>query len=96
MNVIKNLQDRITKRLLETSNPCKIYKTEAMAEKKAEAMAQKAAEHFDTRLPANYVIVYIERFDSYTPAFDINELCGRPDAKGGYVGIFGAAGYYSY
>ena len=96
MNVIKDLQTRIARRLTETKNPCKTYATEAGAEKAAEKMAAHGAEHFGTSRPANFLIVYVPELGRYTPAFDINELANRPDARGGYVGIFGAAGFYTY
>ena len=96
MNVIKDLQTRIARRLTETKNPCKTYATEAGAEKAAEKMAAQAAEHFGSSRPANYLIIFVPELGRYTPAFAINELVARPDARGGYVGIFGAAGFYSY
>ena len=67
-----------------------------MAERYADKLAAQAAEHFDTARPANYIIVHIARFDRFAIAFDINELVNRHDAKGGYVGIFAAAGHFSY
>ena len=96
MNIIKTVKARIEKRLLETKNACKTYATETMAEHYADELAKRAAEHFDTARPAHYVIVFIESVERYAIAFDINELCNRPDAKGGFVGIFGEAGHYSF
>jgi hypothetical protein len=96
MNVIKDLQARIARRLTETKNPCKTYATEAGAEKAAEKMAARGAEHFGANRPANFIIVYVPELGRYTPAFAINELLARPETTGGYVGIFGAAGFYTY
>jgi len=96
MNVITELQTRIARRLTETKNPCKTYATEAGAERAAVKMAERGAAHFDCNRPAQYVIVEVPELGRYTPAFAINELLARPEARGGYVGIFGAAGFYTY
>ena len=96
MNIEQSIKDRIEKRLLETKTPCKFYVRKNDAIKVADKMARTSADHFDCDRPAHYLIVLVDSVKKYAIAFDINELTSRPESKGGYVGIFGAAGHYSF
>ena len=96
MNITKNLQDRIENRLTETKTPCKLYASEATATKAADKLAKSSAEYFGASRPTNYIIVKIESVNKFAIGFDINGLLARPETHGGYVGIFGANGHYSY
>ena len=100
MNVITELKARIEKRLTETKNPCKSYKTEASAEKATAKVAQFAANHFSSDMrnldavPARYVVFYVESMGRWVGAIDLNELVQRPTMTGGYLGICGE--FYTY
>lgn len=103
MNLTKHLVNKIENRLFETKNPCKLYKTEEAAEKAADKMAAQAAEHFGCKRPANYILLTINsvgkadfKGQRFAVAFDLNGLLARPEAHGGYVGIFAQAGFYNF
>lgn len=101
MNVNAELIARIEARRAETKNPCKSYKTEAKAEEVAAAFAVKLANYFsrfnatDIR-PCRYVVVYNEAWGRWVVGFDLTELLGRNTSTGGYIGVAGDAGFYTY
>ena len=86
--------ERITARLEETATPCKLYKSEATAERVGEKVALMAANHFQSNHPMNFVVVHVPSIDKYAVAFDMNELLNRSDAGGGYLGVCGD--HYTY
>jgi hypothetical protein len=94
MNLIKTMVARIEERLLETKDPCKLYKSEVTAETMAEAWVVKGAEYFgvDAR-DVRYVIVYVPSVGKYAICFDTSYIFGAKKA-GGYVGFF--EGYFCY
>lgn len=94
MNVIKSLVARIEERLTETKTPCKLYATEASAEKAAEQWVAKGAEYFGvSERDVRYVIVKVPSVDKYTVCFDTAYLFGAKRV-GGYVGFF--ENFYCY
>lgn len=107
MNVITDLQNRISRRLTETKTPCKFYKTVETAEKVASKLALEAAAYYSIPFqekkitleecrPVRYVIVWIEEVQKYAIGFDTTELFSRHDLCGGYVGILANQGHYNY
>ena len=100
MNIIETLTSRIEKRLAETATPCKTYKTKGAAEKATAEIAQIAANHFATgnngQPSAQYVVIYIEKISKWVGAVDLNELVARKTSTGGYLGICGQKGFYTY
>lgn len=100
MNVIKDLTKRIEEYRETNNSPCKNYGSEAAAEKAAKKMAMTAAEHFTkqgkTVRPARYVVFFIESWGRWVAAIDLSELVNRSSSTGGYLGICGARGFYSY
>ena len=95
MNIVESVVNRIEDRLLETSNPCKLYKTSDNAENAAKKISEGMGLHFGTH-PAQYIIVYIPSVDRFTPAFNINEITTRPDCLGGYVGYASDKGFFQF
>ena len=93
MDIIASLKARIEKRLTETKNPCKNYKTEMAAQKATLKMAEYAAEYFESNRPGRYVIIKIEGL-GWIGAIDLTELLSRPETIGGYLGI--CTGFYTY
>ncbi len=88
MNIIKDLVSRIEERLTETKSPCKLYATEASAEKAAEQWVLKGAEYFGiTPNNVRYVIVFVPSIQKYTVCFDTSHIFGTKGC-GGYVGFF--------
>lgn len=106
MNLVKDLIARIEKRLTETKSPCKLYKTEAAAEKVAEEEARVLAVYFSPYMqdseeakkvqPARYIIVHIPSVDKYAIGFDQTEVMRRERCSGGYVGIMADRGFYTF
>lgn len=100
MNIVKDLVARIEKRLTETKNPCKLYATEAAAEKVAEKQALTFGQYFardvEKARPARYVVVHIPSANKWAIGFDQTEIMGRRDFAGGYAGIISTAGFYSF
>ena len=86
--------ERITARLKETATPCKLYKSEATAERVGEKVAVLAANHFGSNHPMKFIVVYVPSINKYAVAFDINEILNRSDSHGGYMGVCGA--HYTY
>tara|TARA_R110002124_G_scaffold105110_1_gene255714 strand:+ start:287 stop:568 length:282 start_codon:yes stop_codon:yes gene_type:complete len=86
--------ERITARLEETATPCKLYKSEATAERVGEKVALMAANYFQSNHPMNFVVVHVPSIDKYAVAFDMNELLNRSDCNGGYLGVCGD--HYTY
>ena len=100
MNLVKDLVARIENRLTETKKPCKLYATEAAAEKVAEEKATAFADYFSrnkqTIRPARYIVVYIPSINKWAIGFDLTELINRHDHAGGYVGIIADDGHYTF
>lgn len=107
MNLVKDLVTRIEKRLTETKKPCKLYATEAAAEKVAESEARILALYFAPPLrnsedakkavpPARYIIVFIPSVGKWAIGFDQTEVMSRPRSTGGYVGIMADRGFYTF
>jgi phosphopantetheinyl transferase (holo-ACP synthase) len=99
MNVIEKLVERIEDYRLTNKQPCKNYATKEAAEKAVAAMAQKAATHFDAHSapdakPARYVVFYMEQWGRWVGAIDLQELLGRKNSSGGYLGF--CTGFYTY
>lgn len=95
MNIIKSLQQRISERLQETKNPCKNYKTEEACEKATAKVAALVGEHHETD-PANYVVFFHKELGAWVGAIDINGTVNRYNACGGYVGLAGEKGFYTF
>lgn len=96
MNIITNLQARIENRLTETKNPCKLYATENRAEAAIAKLAAQVGKYFGSDRPAQFVVFQIESVGKWTAAIDINEVCSRPESRGGFVGICADKGFYTY
>lgn len=95
MNIVESVVARIEDRLLETKNPCKLYKTKDRAEAMGKKLSEEMGRYFGTH-PAQYIVVYVPSVDRYTPAFNINEIVSRPDALGGYVGAIADKGFFQF
>lgn len=87
-NIIKQLKNRmIESRGIASLYPCKVYKTEANAEKAAEEQAQMMGIRLDREgKPADYLVIYMEDWGVWTAAINMTELMRRPTCCGGYVG----------
>ena len=96
MNSIKSIQNRIENRLLETKKPCKLYKSEAQAEKVAEKLSREVADYFGTDWPVRYVIVFIESQNKYAAVFDVAELMSRRPLNSGSVMVIPEMGHYTF
>lgn len=94
MNIIKNLTDRINKRIAETSNPSKSYKTLDKATKVADKLSEELIAYW--QVPA-YEVQYIIVEGSngrFFIGFDINRIL-RAAPTGGYVGAL-IEGHWTY
>ena len=100
MNIVKDLVARIENRLTETKKPCKLYATEAAAEKVAEEKATAFAAYFSrnkqTIRPARYIVVYIPSINKWAIGFDQTEVMARSTSTGGYVGVMSDRGFYTF
>lgn len=99
MNLVKDLVSRIERRLTETKKPCKLYATEAAAEKVAEEQAEFMGSYFTNVAhprPARYIIVHIPSVDKYAIGFDMTEIMNRSEAVGGYLGVMSDRGFYTF
>lgn len=106
MNIVKDLVARIEKRLTETKKPCKLYATEAAAEKVAEDEAKFLAVYFSRYTfsepeaehvrPARYVVVHIPSVNRWAIGLDQTEVMGRRDSVGGYAMIMAERGIYTF
>jgi hypothetical protein len=95
MNIIKSLVARIEKYRTENKSPCKNYATEARAEKVAEEVSKKLAQYFDanTTKTVDYVVFYVPSWGRWTVAFNLQPWLNK---HGGYVGVAGEMGFYSF
>lgn len=101
MNVVKTVIARIEAYRETNAKPCKSYATEAKAEKVAAELALTFANYFsafnatDIR-PCRYIVAYNEAWGRWIVAFDFTELLARKTSTGGYVGIAGDKGFFTY
>lgn len=100
-NVIAEVTARIEEYRTTNKKPCKSYATEAAAEKAVSQVAQMAADHFakDRSQPARsarYVVFYIQAWGRWVGAVDMSELIARSSSTGGYLGIVGREGFFTY
>ena len=95
MNVISTVKSRILKRAQETKKPCKMYKSEAAADKATAVVAENVGSIHETH-SARYVVFYIDDLKAWVGAIDLTECLNRPKAAGGYVGYAAHAGFYTY
>lgn len=99
MNLVKDLVARIERRLTETKKPCKLYATEAQAEKVAEEQAEFLGAYFTNVAhprPARYLIVHIPSVGKYAIGFDMTEVMSRKSSIGGYLGVMSDRGFYTF
>lgn len=96
MNIITKLINRIEDYRAENKNPCKNYATEASAEKATSKMAKIVGEHHNVNSPADYVVFYNESWGRWVGAINLSELMRRSDYCGGYVGLAGSKGFYTF
>jgi len=106
MNIVKDLVARIEKRLTETKKPCKLYSSEATAEKVAEEEAKFLAVYFSKHgfsddeakniRPARYVVVHIPSVNKWAIGLDQTEVMSRKDSVGGYAMIMADRGIYTF
>lgn len=106
MNIVKDLVARIEKRLTETKKPCKLYATEAAAEKVAANEAEFLAVYFSKYTfsqaearhvrPARYVVVHIPSVNKWAIGLDQTEVMARHDSSGGYAMIMADRGFYTF
>jgi hypothetical protein len=101
MNVAKDLIARIEAYRATNAKPCKSYKTEAKAEEVAEELAVSFANYFsrfdttDIR-PCRYIVVFNEAWGRWVVGFDFTELLARQSSTGGYIGVAGDKGFFTY
>ena len=95
MNITAELERRILKRAQETQKPCKMYKSEAAADKATAVVAENVGSIHETH-SARYVVFYIDDLKAWVGAIDLTECLNRPKAVGGYLGYAPQAGFYTY
>jgi len=95
MNIITLLTNKIEKRKTETANPCKSYATMAAAEKATSKMADMVGNEHGTR-QAQYLVFYIESWGRWVGAVNLTETLARHDRNGGYLGLCGTNGFYTF
>lgn len=95
MNIIDQLIERIEDYRKENKNPCKSYKTKAAAEKATKEVAEMVGREHLTE-PARYVVFFNEAWGRWCGAVDLQEVIARNDATGGYLGLAGSRGFYTY
>ena len=96
MNIITDLINRIEDYRTTNKNPCKNYATQASAEKATLKMAEIVGEHHMTSSPADYVVFYNEAWGRWVGAINLSELMRRSDYCGGYVGLAGSKGFFTF
>lgn len=96
MSLIKQLNDRITRRAAETKAPCKSYSSEARAEAAATELAEKVAKYHGTDRPVRFVVFKAEALNRWVACFDMSELMSRPGCTAGYMGHIADAGHFTY
>jgi len=93
MNIITDLTNRIERYRATNKNPCKSYATESAADKAGKKLSIDAQNRFDTLAPGRYLVFYLEAWGRWVTALDLNEIVGRGEAKGGYLGF---DGFYTF
>jgi len=96
MNIVEAVIARIVRRSTETKNPCKLYKSKEAAEKAVSKLAIEVGQIHQTKLPANYIVFYIDQLGAWSGAIDINEIVSRKEAIGGYVAYAASKGFYTF
>lgn len=93
MNIQQSVLDRINKRLTETKNPCKTYKSAEAAEKAAQKLAEKVSHEYQVDFKCDYLIVFIPAMGRWTAAFDASKFIARIGG-GCYLGMFAYHNFY--
>ena len=101
MNITASLIARIEEYRATNKHPCKNYATEAAAERVASSFAATLALHHDRsetnqQKPCRYVVVFNEAWGRWVIGFDLTELLSRSTSVGGYVGLAGDAGFFTF
>lgn len=99
MNIIETVKARILSYYSECKTPCKLYATQAAAEKAVSKVAMDFAKHLGTDVSANYIVFFIEEIGKsgkWVGAVDGSELISRPTTHGGFIGFAASSGFYSY
>lgn len=97
MNIAKELIARIEEARSTTRTPCKSYATEAGAERVAEERAEAYGQVFDkSGASCRYIVVFNEAWGRWVIGFDMTEMCRRNGFMGGYVGLPGDNGHFTF
>lgn len=96
MNIIKKITAHmIDSRGDKVTYPCKVYQTEAAAEKATANAAQVVGNHFDKNgFTASYLVIYVAQWDRWIGAINLTEVMNRASSTGGYLGI--EPGFYKF
>jgi hypothetical protein len=95
MNMITLLTDRIEEYRKENKNPCKNYATEQSAIKATEKVADLVGKQHGTH-PAQYLVFYNEAWGRWVGVINLTETLTRTDSHGGYVGLAGSKGFFTF
>ena len=95
MNMITLLTNRIEEYRQENKNPCKNYATEQAAEKATSKIADLVGKQHGTH-QAQYLVFYNEAWGRWVGAINLGETLKRTDSRGGYVGLAGSKGFYTF
>jgi len=95
MNMITLLTNRIEEYRQENKNPCKNYATEQAAEKAVSKIADLVGKYHGTH-QAQYLVFYNEAWGRWVGAVNLSEVMRRHDYCGGYVGLAGSKGFYTF
>lgn len=90
-----NITKEMTKRVIEARGnnkvfPCKVYGTEANAEKATAAAALNVARTFvpagEETLSAQYIVAYVQEWGKWVGFICMSEVINRKNFTGGYLG----------
>lgn len=91
MNITKTMINRVIEaRGNNKVFPCKVYGTEANAEKATEIAAINVARTFvpagEEALPAQYIVAYVPEWDKWVGFICMSEVINRKNFTGGFLG----------
>lgn len=102
-NLNQDLINRVTETYQTNKKPCKMYATQAAAEKATAIAAQNVANSFyaprlnnpeATAKPANWIVVFVPAAQKWVGGIQLSEVLSRPDSTGGYLGV--EMGFYKF
>lgn len=102
-NLNQDLINRVTESYRTNKRPCKMYATQAAAEKATAIAAQNVANHFYgarhsnpgvNARPANWIVVFVPAAQKWVGGIQLSEVLYRSDSTGGYLGV--EMGFYKF